>query len=173
MRGNRTRPDWMPTSIVLRRAQIAGRTCVVWPDIHFSSNAGNQALGQSKAVVKDSAEAGGFDHDEAWNPLGVPYRRIWSIGTAVRAGGAEGPGTTRPPEFPVLRALLSELRCRCSKCDDKERPTDSMLRHGRTLLPPQSLLPQPCFGRALDCRRYWKSGYRAKRHTCALRFVPF
>lgn len=34
-------------------------------DIHLSSNAVNQALGQSKAVVKDSAEAGGFDHDEA------------------------------------------------------------------------------------------------------------
>ena len=32
------------------------------PDIHLSSNAVNQALGRSKAVVKDSAEAGGFDH---------------------------------------------------------------------------------------------------------------
>ena len=54
-------------------------------------------------MVKDFAEAGGFDNDEAGNPLDVPYRpiRIWSIGTAVRSGGSEGPGTTRPPEFPA------------------------------------------------------------------------
>ena len=72
-------------------------------DIRLSSNAVNQALGHSKAVVKDFAEAGGFDNDEAGNPLDVPYRpiRIWSIGTAVRSGGSEGPGTTRPPEFPA------------------------------------------------------------------------
>ena len=41
-------------------------------DIRLSSNAVNQALGQSKAVAKNFA-AGGFDHDEAWNPLDVPY----------------------------------------------------------------------------------------------------
>ena len=34
----------------------------------------------------------------------VPYRRIriWGLGTAVRSGGSEGPGTTRPPDLTLF-----------------------------------------------------------------------
>ena len=73
-------------------------------DIHLSSNAVNQALGQSKAVVKDSAEAGGFDDDEAWNRTFLIV--AFAFGALAPRFAQEGPKDRGLPAHQISRCSI-------------------------------------------------------------------